>query len=95
MNIRSLHPKDKSVSAISVFKGSEGQTTAIQILADQTLKEHITKTSALLICVTGQAVFENEEGMKETLLPGDQIHIAPMVKHWVKGIVDSQLILIK
>jgi hypothetical protein len=33
--------------------------------------------------------------LAETLLPGDHIHIAPMVKHWVKGTEDSQLILIK
>ncbi len=95
MNIRSLHPKGKSVSAISFFKGSEGQATALQILAGQILKEHITKTPALLLCLTGQAVFENEEGIKETLLPGDHVHIAPMVKHWVVAAEDSQLILIK
>lgn len=40
-------------------------------------------------------IFENEKGLKEILLPGDYVNIEAMVKHWVKGIADSQLILIK
>ena len=43
----------------------------------------------------GNAVFENEKGIKETLLVGDFVAIEPMVKHWVEGILESQLILIK
>ena len=37
----------------------------------------------------------NEKGIKETLLSGDFVNIEPMVKHWVDGIIESQLILIK
>ncbi|MFZ1306611.1 MAG: hypothetical protein WAT20_09140 [Ferruginibacter sp.] len=50
---------------------------------------------ALLVCVTGEVVFENEKGIKENLLPGDYVHIEPMIQHSVKGIEDSQLLLIK
>jgi quercetin dioxygenase-like cupin family protein len=42
-----------------------------------------------------KAVFENETGLKETLKSGDYVNIEPMVKHWVKGIKESQLLLIK
>lgn len=59
------------------------------------LKEHITKTPALLICMEGEVIFENENGIKETLMSGDYVNIEPMVKHWVEGINESQLILIK
>ena len=59
------------------------------------LKEHITETPALLICIKGEAIFENENGLRETLKTGDYVHIEPMVKHWVKGTIESQLILIK
>ena len=59
------------------------------------LKEHITKTPALLICMEGEVIFENENGIKETLIPGDYVHIEPMVKHWVEGTIESQLLLIK
>lgn len=95
MNIKDLHTKLKPVSAIPHFKAEEGNVTAIQILNNQLLKEHKTKTPALLVCVTGEVVFENEKGIKEILLPGDYVNIEPMIKHSVKGIEDSQLLLIK
>ena len=95
MNIKELHTGDKAVSAASFFKGEEGNVMALQILENQRLKEHITKVRALLICLEGQVVFENERGMKETLFSGDYIKIEPMVKHWVDAIVDSNLLLIK
>lgn len=95
MNIKELHTQKKAVSAVSFFKSEQGTVTAIQILQNQQLKEHTTKTPALLICVDGNANFENENGIKETLLPGDYVNIEPMVKHWVSGITDSRLILIK
>jgi quercetin dioxygenase-like cupin family protein len=95
MNLKDLHTKLKPVSAIPHFKAAEGNVTAIQILNNQMLKEHKTKIPALLVCVTGEVVFENEEGAKEILLPGDYVNIEPMVKHSVKGIDDSQLLLIK
>ena len=43
----------------------------------------------------GKAVFENEKGNKEILLAGDFVAIEPMVKHWVEGILESQLVLFK
>ena len=95
MNIKDLHTKLKPVSAIPHFKAEEGNVTAIQILNNQLLKEHKTKTPALLVCVTGEVVFENERGVKENLLPGDFINIEPLIQHSVRGIADSQLLLIK
>lgn len=95
MNIIELHSQDKPVSAIPIFKSELGNATALHILQGETLKEHITKVPALLICISGEAIFENEKGIKETLKIGDYVHIEPMVKHWVNAVVDSQLILIK
>lgn len=95
MNIKELHTQEKPVSATSLFKSELGNATAIQILKGEKLKEHITKIPALLICVEGEVIFENENGIKETLFPGDYVHIEPMVKHWVDGVIDSQLVLIK
>lgn len=95
MNIRQLHTQEKPVSAISIFESELGNATAIKILKDETLKEHITKIPALLICVEGEAIFENEKGFKETLKTGDYVNIEPMVKHWVEAKIESQLILIK
>jgi quercetin dioxygenase-like cupin family protein len=95
MNIKDLHTKEKPVSAAVFFKSDFGNATAIQILKGEILKEHITKIPALLLCLEGEAVFENEMGEKKVLYPGDYINIEPMVKHWVEGISESQLVLMK
>jgi len=95
MNIQTLHSEGKAVSAKSLFKGGEGNLTTIQLLENSQLKEHITKVPALLVCVVGKVVFNNEQGIKETLLPGDYINIEPMVKHWLDATLDSQLLLFK
>lgn len=94
MKLSEKHSADKAVSAASFFKG-EGNASALQILKNGHLKEHITQTPALLLCVEGHVVFENERGQKINLQPSEYVHIEPMVKHWVRGMEDSQLILFK
>lgn len=94
-NISSMHEASKPVSAKPLFKGQEGTVAALQIRKDGLLDKHITKVEALLVCVAGEVVFENEKGFKQTLRNGDFIKIEPMVTHWVKGVQDSQLLLIK
>ncbi len=94
MNIRSKHSTEKPVSAIPFFEG-KGSTKALQILQSQQLKEHSTDVPALLVCVIGEVVFENENGMKEILQSGDYVNIEPLVKHWVIANQDSQLLLLK
>lgn len=95
MNLKALHNIEKQVSAKPLFKGEEGSLRALQILKKQRLKEHITPTPALLVCVIGEVVFNNEQGMEETLLPGDYVNIEPHVKHWIDASVDSHLLLFK
>lgn len=94
MNIKDKH-SEKVVSAYPLFKGVEGSATAIQIKKGEQLKEHITKTEAFLICVSGSVRFENEKGETHDLASGDCVLIEPMVKHWVDGIETSQLVLLK
>lgn len=94
-NISSIHEVTKAVSAKPLFKGQEGVVNALQIQKDGLLDKHVTKVPAILICVAGEVVFENEKGFKQTLSNGDYINIEPMVTHWVKGLQDSQLLLIK
>ncbi|MBK8655161.1 MAG: hypothetical protein IPN20_14920 [Haliscomenobacter sp.] len=95
MNLRELHDVQSDVHAKSLFKTSEGNVTAMQIMEGALLKEHVTKVQALLVCITGEVVFENENGLSQTLGPGDFIRIEPFVVHWAKGILESQLLLIK
>ena len=95
MNIKELHTEQKAVSAISFFKGENSMANAIQIQKNETLKEHITKIPALLICIEGDVVFENEKGEKYLLGKGDYVNIEPNVKHWVIANETSQLVLFK
>ena len=95
MKLRALHQKEKEVSATSLFKGEIGSATAIQLQEKAELKEHITKTPALLLCVTGKTIYEDETGQKAELLPGDYINIIPNVKHWLVASKLSELVLFK
>jgi quercetin dioxygenase-like cupin family protein len=94
MNITDLH-SDKPISSAALFKSETGTTVAIQIQKGERFAEHITKVPALLVCISGHAVFENEKGEKHELKAGDYVQIEAMVKHWVDGIHMSQLMLIK
>lgn len=95
MKILELHSEDKAVSAISMFKGTEGVVISLQILQDELLKEHTTKVPALLCCVIGEALFENEKGDSIHLKSGDYVLIEENVVHWVKGITKCNLLLMK
>ena len=95
MNVKDLHPEAKAISTASLFKTAEGTVTSIQLMSDEQLKAHITKVPALLLCVTGEAQYENEYGIKLTLTTGDYVNIEPQVKHWVNAKATSNLILIK
>lgn len=95
MTIEGLHPNEKDISLVPVFE-VDGVVSAMRILAGKTLKRHITKVPAFLICVTGSVIFKNEQGMEQILEPGDYIEIEPMVEHWVDGgDTDSNLLLIR
>lgn len=95
MNVRQIHTEQKDVSAKPLFKTTDGTVTALQILENALLNAHVTKVPALLLCVTGEVVFENEKGFRQTLTCGDYVNIEPSVVHWIKGVQDSQLLLVK
>ena len=94
-NLSELHQTEKEVSAQSLFKGELGTTTAIQLQRNGTLKEHITKTPALLLCIDGRVTYEDENDQEHKLEAGDYILITPNVKHWLYASEKSQLILLK
>lgn len=94
MNLNDLIASQKEVAAAAFFKSDKASATAIRIKKEKLLKEHITKTPAVLICITGDALFENERGLSIQLKPGDFLEIEPHLKHWVKGIEDSLMVLV-
>jgi quercetin dioxygenase-like cupin family protein len=95
MNLLDLHTNQKEVSAINLFNGETGTSTAIQLEKGGVLKEHITKTPALLLCVVGSVTYQDETDKKIKLEPGDFVNITPNVKHWLEASLASQLVLLK
>ena len=95
MNLKDLHEEKIGVQTNMMFTATDGKIISLQILKNNQLKEHITNVPALLICVTGNAIYEDEKGNKLSLFSGDFIKIEPKVKHWINGIEDSNLLLVK
>lgn len=95
MNVHTIHPEDKSLSTIKLFNADTATATSIQILKGEKLPQHTTAIPALLVCISGEAHFENEHQFKRTMKSGDFIEIEPQVVHWVEAIEDSQLVLIR
>jgi len=95
MNLKNQHTEDKAVSAKPLIKSENTQVIAIQIKAGEQLKEHISKVPALLLAISGEANYTDEQGISVLLKSGDYVNIEPLVKHAVQGITECQLVLIK
>lgn len=95
MNLTTFHNSEKPLSAKQLFSCTEGKVVAIHLKKEGELKEHITKVPALLVCVLGEVVYEDENGVKTTLKSGDYFEIKPMVKHWLVANENSEAILMK
>jgi quercetin dioxygenase-like cupin family protein len=95
MNLETLHPAEEKTSIKTFFKTEEGSVISISIKKGEEMKEHITKSVALLTCVIGKINYEEHTGRKETLSPGDYLVIPLMVSHKFFAEEDSQLLLIK
>lgn len=93
MNVADLHTSDKPVSVASLFKQTD--VLALKFQPNALLKEHVTKVPALLVCIDGTGVYEDEHGTKTTLKPGDYILIEPHVKHWVSAPETSNFLLLR
>lgn len=93
--LNELHTDQKPLSIKILFKGEEGVTRSLQLKKDGVLPEHTTPTPAVLICVLGKVSYEDESGYQVILEPGDFQKIEVNIKHWVKGLDESQLLLIK
>jgi len=82
MNLKELHTEAKGVQTNMLFPTTDGKVISLQILKGSTLEEHITKVPALLVCVSGNAVYEDEKGTKAVLFSGDFVKIEPNVKQY-------------
>lgn len=95
MNLSTLHTQNLPLETTKIFDATEGNVISITIQKNGYLKEHLTKVPALLICISGETMYEDENNANILLKNGDYVTIEPFIKHWLVGITQSNLILIK
>lgn len=95
MNVKSLHTNDNPVDAKKLFNGTTGLINSIRLLKDADFKKHKTSIPAILLCLSGEVVFEYEHGKKVKLLPGDYEEVEVDNEHWFTALQESQLILMR
>jgi quercetin dioxygenase-like cupin family protein len=94
MNLKHLHTEKMAVQINVIFEPTE-KVISMQIAKGETLKEHISKIPALLVCVSGSAAFSDENEQKISLKSGDYVKIEPNVKHKIDAFEESNFLLIK
>ena len=95
MNLKNLHIENKPVQTQLLFEPKDAKVISLQIAKGETLKEHISKVPALLVCVSGNAVYTDEKGTVINLSSGFYVMIEENIKHAVKAIEESNFLLIK
>lgn len=95
MNLKNLHTENKAVQTNVMFQPTDGKVISLQIAKNEQLAEHVTKIPALLVCVSGNATYNDENGNSIKLKSGDYFNIPVNVKHWVDAHEESNFLLIK
>ncbi|WP_245571597.1 hypothetical protein [Flavobacterium filum] len=95
MNLKNLHTEHKAVATQLLFEPTQGKVVSLQIAKNEQLKEHVTTIPALLLCVSGDATYNEETGKKIHLTSGDYVKIPVNVKHWVDAHELTNFLLIK
>jgi quercetin dioxygenase-like cupin family protein len=95
MNLKNLHTENKAVQTNVLFQPTNGKVISLQIAKNEQLKEHMTTIPALLVCVFGNATYNDENGTSIKLQSGDYFNIPVNVKHWVDAHEESNFLLIK
>jgi len=95
MNLKKLHTEAKAIQTQVLFEPTEAKVISLQIAKGEQLKEHVSKSPALLVCISGKATYSDENGTKEELVQGNFVFIEANVKHQVDTLKESNFLLIK
>jgi quercetin dioxygenase-like cupin family protein len=77
-----------------LFSGTEGKVIALKSHLEN-LKKHLSKVPALLVCVSGNAIYNEDNGTTVELKAGDFVHIKANVQHSIDALAESNFLLIK
>lgn len=95
MNLADLiAPSDKAVAAQNILN-DKGTATLISIKKDAVLKAHQSTTKALLVLLSGSAIYEEAERLEGLSAYLDVVHIPARVTHKVTATEDAVLLLIQ
>ena len=95
MILKNLHTENKSVQTQLLFEPKDAKVISLQIAKGETLKEHVSKIPALLVCISGNAVFTDDKGTVVNLNSGTYVMNLKKVKHAIKAIDESNFLLMK
>ena len=95
MILKNLHTENKPVQTQLLFEPKDAKVISLQIAKGETLKEHVSKIPALLVCISGNAVFTDDKGTVVNLNSGTYVMIEENVKHAIKPIDESNFLLMK
>ena len=95
MILKNLHTENKPVQTQLLFEPKDAKVISLQIAKGETLKEHVSKIPALLVCISGNAVFTDDKGTVVNLNSGNYVMIEENVKHAVKAIDESNFLLMR
>ena len=95
MILKNLHTENKPVQTQLLFEPKDAKVISLQIAKGETLKEHVSKIPALLVCISGNAVFTDDKETVVNLNSGNYVMIEENVKHAVKAIDESNFLLMK
>lgn len=95
MILKNLHTENKPVQTQLLFEPKDAKVISLQIAKGETLKEHVSKIPALLVCISGNAVFTDDKGTVVNLNSGNYVMIEENVKHAIKAIDESNFLLMK
>lgn len=95
MILKNLHTENTAVQTQLLFESNDKKVVSLQIAKGEILKEHVSKIPALLVCISGNAVFTDEKGTVINLNSGVYVMIEVNIKHEVKAIEESNFLLIK
>jgi len=94
MNLSDLiSTPEKDVVTYKVHN-ARGSVTMLTIRKDKVLKEHQSTSEALLLLVSGDAVYEEADRREHLAVPMDFVRIPPRLTHKVSAVEDSVLLLI-
>ena len=85
---------EKAIATKNILK-ENGSATLIKIQKNALLDKHQSRTNALLVLLSGKAIYEEEDRKIVLSETNDFVKIPEKVTHKVKGEEDSLLLLIQ